>query len=184
MNILSTTKLPGNGVALSMINTSNISDGTLTVVRGGTGVGTFTEGRLLIGNGTTSITVITESANLTWTAGTNTLTVVGTTTATGISGTTMGTNTLSVTGTTTITTVSADNIGIGITNPETQLHTYHVTEIIIRLQTGSTGKSSIQFVRGIETDTLVQFQRLPTPFGDSDSFLMDSDRFKTLFYKI
>ena len=64
------------------------------------------------------------------------------------------------------------------------------------LQTGTTGKSTIQFVRGIETDTLVdyrlvndndlfrlQFQQNQAQFGDSNSFLMDTSITKTLFYK-
>ena len=109
----------------------------------------------------------------------------------------MGTNSLSVTGTATITTVNADSIGIGTTPaPFIPLHIYHATESVMRLESGASGKSSIQFVRGIEEDTLVdyrfvndtdlfrlQYQQNPTQFGDSDSFLMDTSITKTRFYK-
>ena len=94
-NILTASNIAANGSRLTNLNASNVSDGTLGIARGGTGAGTFTLGRLLIGNGTTNIS---EDPELTWTA---------------------ATNTLNVTGTAAITTVSATNIGIGITNPTT-----------------------------------------------------------------
>jgi len=94
-NILTTSNIAANGSRLTNLNASNVSDGTLSVSRGGTGASTFTLGRLLIGNGTTNIT---EDPELTWDTSNNTLTV---------------------TGTGAITTVSATNIGIGITNPTT-----------------------------------------------------------------
>jgi hypothetical protein len=94
-NILTASNIAGNGSRLTNLNASNISDGTLTVSRGGTGASTFTAGRLLIGAGASAIT---EDPELTWTAATNTLNVTGTATAT---------------------TVSVTNIGIGITNPTT-----------------------------------------------------------------
>lgn len=91
---------------------------------------------------------------------------------------------------------STGKIGIGTTPaPYTPLHIYHATDSTIQIQAGASGKSSIQFVRGIEADILVdyrlvndnnlfrlQYQRLPTQFGDSDSYIMDIDQFKTNIY--
>ena len=91
---------------------------------------------------------------------------------------------------------STGKIGIGTTPASyTPLHIYHATDSTIQIQSGTTGKSSIQFVRGIEADILLdyrlvndnnlfrlQFQRLPTQFGDSDSYIMDIDQFKTNIY--
>jgi hypothetical protein len=91
---------------------------------------------------------------------------------------------------------STGKIGIGTTPaPYTPLHIYHATDSTIQIQSGTSGKSSIQFVRGIEADILMdyrlvndnnlfrlQFQRLPTQFGDSDSYIMDIDQFKTNIY--
>jgi hypothetical protein len=53
----------GSGAELTNLNASNISDGTLTVNRGGTGLSTLELGQLLIGNGPNPIT---QSANLIW----------------------------------------------------------------------------------------------------------------------
>ena len=76
-NILSALKFAGNGAALTTLNAGNITDGTLSVSRGGTGVGTFTAGRIILGNG---VNALNESAGLSWDSTLNTLT------ATNISG--------------------------------------------------------------------------------------------------
>ena len=91
---------------------------------------------------------------------------------------------------------STGKIGIGTTpEPYIPLHIYHETDSTIQIQSGASGRSSIQFVRGIEADILMdyrlvndnnlfrlQFQRLPTQFGDSNSYIMDIDQFKTNIY--
>jgi hypothetical protein len=61
--ITSTTGFKGSGAQLTNLNTSNISDGTLTVNHGGTDLSTLALGQLLIGNDTNPIT---QSANLIW----------------------------------------------------------------------------------------------------------------------
>ena len=76
-NTLIPINISANGSKLTNLNSSNISDGTLAVTRGGTGASSFTLGRILIGNGTTNIT---EDADLTFDTSTNILT------ATNISG--------------------------------------------------------------------------------------------------
>ena len=48
----------GSGAELTHLNASNISDGTLTVARGGTGLSTLALGQLLIGNDTNPITQV------------------------------------------------------------------------------------------------------------------------------
>ena len=53
----------GSGTELSNLNASNISDGTLTVGRGGTGLSTLALGQLLIGNDTNPII---QSSKLVW----------------------------------------------------------------------------------------------------------------------
>ena len=60
----------GSGASLTNINASNVSSGTLSIDRGGTGAVTFTANQILIGNGTTSIL---QSPNLTWNNTSNTL---------------------------------------------------------------------------------------------------------------
>jgi hypothetical protein len=49
---LSATTLQGAGTAITNLNASNISSGTLGVVNGGTGEGTFTSDGIIYGNGT------------------------------------------------------------------------------------------------------------------------------------
>ena len=53
----------GSGTELTNLNASNISDGTLAVGRGGTGLSTLASGQLLIGNDTGNIA---QSVNLIW----------------------------------------------------------------------------------------------------------------------
>jgi hypothetical protein len=74
LNILNASNISGNGSRLTNLNVSNVTDGTLVVSRGGTGASNFTAGRLLLGNGTSSIT---ENGNLTWDNANNTLAVTG-----------------------------------------------------------------------------------------------------------
>jgi hypothetical protein len=60
----------GSGAELTNLNASNISDGTLAVSRGGTGLSTLALGQLLIGNGPDPIT---QSSNLVWDISNNNL---------------------------------------------------------------------------------------------------------------
>lgn len=94
---------------------------------------------------------------------------------------------------------STGKIGIGTTPaPYVPLHIYHATDSIARIQSGTSGTSSIQFIRGVEADALIdyrfvndtnlfrlQFQdgATATQFGDGNSFLMDVSLTNTRFYK-
>lgn len=53
----------GSGANLTNLNASNITDGTLTVSRGGTGLNTIPLGSLLIGNGANTLL---QTTNLSW----------------------------------------------------------------------------------------------------------------------
>ena len=64
------TLFSGSGASLTNLNATNISDGTLTVARGGTGVSTLVANQLLVGN---AAGALIQSNNLTWTNSTNTL---------------------------------------------------------------------------------------------------------------
>ena len=96
---------------------------------------------------------------------------------------------------------STGKVGIG-TTPSSSLgiHIYNAYDSGIRLQSGTSGISSIQFIRGIEEDNLVDFRLVndtnlfrlqhqviiggnATQFGDGNSFLMDISTTKTQFYK-
>ena len=68
--ITSTTGFKGNGAQLTNLNATNISDGTLNVAYGGTGLSTLAIGQLLIGNATNPIT---QSSNLIWDISNNNL---------------------------------------------------------------------------------------------------------------
>jgi hypothetical protein len=119
-NILTATNFSGNGLRLTNLNASNVSDGTLSVSRGGTGATTFTAGRLLIGNGTSAIT---EDPELTWNTTTNILNVTGTINSSGLitaagltsSGLITGNNNLVISGSAGIVGTSqfTGNMGIG-----------------------------------------------------------------------
>ena len=98
-NILTSSNIAGNASRLTNLNVSNVTDGTLTVSRGGTGATNFTAGRLLLGNGTTNIT---ENGNLSWDSALNTLT------ATNIIGS--GTNITNLTATNLTGTINNDRI--------------------------------------------------------------------------
>ena len=60
----------GSGASLTDINADNISNGTLTVSRGGTGLSNLTYGQLLIGNNTNPIV---QTSNLIWDISNNNL---------------------------------------------------------------------------------------------------------------
>ena len=49
------------------------------------------------------------------------------------------------------------NLGIGV-YPVKTLHTYHTTDNVFRLQTATNGKVSIEFVRGTDIDTYVDYR--------------------------
>jgi hypothetical protein len=92
-------------------------------------------------------------------------------------------------------------IGIGTTpTSDRQLHIYNGTYGVARIQSGTSGKSAIEFVNGLPDDDLVdfrlvndtnlfrlQFQEIvggvPIEFGDAGSYLMDASKTKTRFYK-
>ena len=50
-NTLYPIKIAANGSGLTNLNASNVTDGTLSVPRGGTGATNFTSDRILLGNG-------------------------------------------------------------------------------------------------------------------------------------
>jgi len=60
----------GSGASLTDINADNVSNGTLTVNRGGTGLSTLAYGQLLIGNNTNPIV---QTSNLIWDISNNNL---------------------------------------------------------------------------------------------------------------
>lgn len=68
------------GSSISALDTGDITTGTFSVSRGGTGASTFTSNAVLTGNGTSAIQA---ESNLTFNASTNVLTVTGTVTSTG-----------------------------------------------------------------------------------------------------
>ena len=63
MSSVSASTFSGSGAALTSLNASNITSGTLSISQGGTGAATFTANQILIGNSNTSIL---QSQNLTW----------------------------------------------------------------------------------------------------------------------
>ena len=71
-NAITTTSISGNGVALTAINASNVSSGTLAIVRGGTGTNVTTfcnlttnvTGTLPVANGGTGVTTSTGTGNV------------------------------------------------------------------------------------------------------------------------
>jgi hypothetical protein len=69
-NTLSATNFVGSGTGLTALNASNINSGILNVSCGGIGASSLTLGRLLIGNGTSTLL---QSANLSWDNTSNTL---------------------------------------------------------------------------------------------------------------
>ena len=62
--------LSGSGANITALSAANISTGTLSVSRGGTGTGSFVQNQLIVGNGTN---VPIQSASLSWNNTTNTL---------------------------------------------------------------------------------------------------------------
>ena len=52
---------------------------------------------------------------------------------------------------------STGKVGIG-TTPATKLHTYHATDNILRLETGTTGTNSIEFRRGTANDIFTDYR--------------------------
>ncbi|WP_370260695.1 tail fiber domain-containing protein [Limnobacter sp.] len=77
---LSATTLLGNGAGLTDLNAGNITSGTLSVARGGTGVtATPTNGQLLIGNGTGyTLGTITAGSGVSVLTGPGSLTIANT----------------------------------------------------------------------------------------------------------
>jgi hypothetical protein len=53
--------------------------------------------------------------------------------------------------------VIESRVGIG-TTPDTPFHSYHETDNILRLQTGTGGTTSIQFTKGTTTDALTDYR--------------------------
>ncbi len=58
-----TASFSGNGAGITSLDADNISAGTLSVARGGTGAGTFTANALLTGNTTSQFGTITPNSN-------------------------------------------------------------------------------------------------------------------------
>jgi len=69
-NTLAATNITGNGSLITALNAANISTGTLSIARGGTGTGSFFQNQLIVGNGTNAPI---QSASLSWNNTTNTL---------------------------------------------------------------------------------------------------------------
>lgn len=94
---------------------------------------------------------------------------------------------------------STGKVGIGTTPaPYIPLHIYNATDSVARIQSGTSGISQIQFIRGVEADALIDYRfvndanlfRLQfqdggtaTQFGDGNSFLVDVSTTNTRFYK-
>ena len=57
------TSFSGNGASITFLDATNISAGTITVARGGTGAATLTANKVLVGNGTTAVL---QPTNLHW----------------------------------------------------------------------------------------------------------------------
>ena len=57
-NAITTTSISGNGVALTAINASNVTSGTLVVGQGGTGQTTLTAENVILGNGASAVKVV------------------------------------------------------------------------------------------------------------------------------
>lgn len=55
-NAITTTSISGNGVALTAINASNVTSGTLATARGGTGLNSFTSGGAVYATSTSALT--------------------------------------------------------------------------------------------------------------------------------
>ena len=62
-NLTDSTTLLGNGSSIKNLSASNISSGTLSIERGGTGITQVTLGNILFGNSTTALN---SSSNLNW----------------------------------------------------------------------------------------------------------------------
>jgi hypothetical protein len=89
----------------------------------------------------------------------------------------------------------SQNVGIG-TEPAKRLHIYDPTNSVIMIQSGSSGKSSIEFIRGTTTDNnldfrlinesslfRLQYQQVGLVFGaDETTYLMDISKTKAQFY--
>jgi len=131
-NILSAPKFAGSGSELTNLNGSYITDGTVNVTRGGTGANNFTSGRLLLGNG---IDPITNSGNLTWSSGTNTLS------ATNIAGSGAGITALNV---------NSSNVSgtLGVANGGTGQTTFGMNRILF----GSGGNGAISTMADLTFD--------------------------------
>lgn len=96
---------------------------------------------------------------------------------------------------------STGKVGIGTTpSVSLGLHIYEANDSGIVIQSGTSGISSIQFIRGVSEDDLVDFRLVntnnlfrlqhqviiggtATQFGDGNSYLMDISTTKTQFYK-
>lgn len=75
------TSFSGSGAALTALNASNVSSGTLAVARGGTGQTTYTDGQLLIGNSsgnTLTKATLTQGSGVTITNGNGSITIAAT----------------------------------------------------------------------------------------------------------
>ena len=158
----------GSGTGLTSLTATNIT-GNINVAQGGTGLTTLTSGQLLVGNGTGALT---QTANLTWSSATNTLSAtnfVGSGAGlSSLNATNISSGTLLVsrggTGATTLTTgqilvgngtnaltqsanLTWDNtnnrLGIGITNPQYILDIQGVQPTLRLLDTRSDGNAII-----------------------------------------
>ena len=91
---------------------------------------------------------------------------------------------------------STGKIGIGTATPQTPLHIYNTTNNILRLQTATNGKPSIEFVRGTDLDVFTdyriindvglfkfQYQNNIYAFGDTTSDLITLSTTSTTNYK-
>ena len=70
MTSVTANTFSGSGAALTNLNVSSATTGTLSITRGGIGTTTLNSNQILIGNGSTSIL---QSSNLSWNNTSNTL---------------------------------------------------------------------------------------------------------------
>ena len=90
---------------------------------------------------------------------------------------------------------STGQVGIG-TAPATKLHTYHATDNILRLETGTTGTNSIEFRRGTAVDAFTDYRLISSTglirlqyennllaYGASGTELITSSTTLTTIYK-
>jgi len=118
-------------------STADLTSGSLTVARGGTGNSTITLNKVLVGNGTSAVL---SPANLHWDNTNSRLGIVNTSPQYNID----VTGTLRTTSTTNLATAGA-NVGIGTITPTNKLHIENGTGAAKIYVNGTTGNASLEY---------------------------------------